>query len=215
MFDIPEMVCLFRMAVLCTFVGANDSFWSKVNDDSIDDVMQNSPGFRQMIQSSCEMITLGRAGYPKNIPRETVDKLCLRMYPAYANKDKKQTGSKSPPSEELSQMNTLILGVVIVGIVWYVWSASAPGEVHSAAAPAAWAINQLAQDGNSPPHAASSQPAFPGAGTVPAASAPAASAPVSTPSSPAEAAPNDISPSVDQVLEQRRARLSRFDSEHS
>lgn len=207
--------CFLRVALLSTLVAAND-FWSKVNDESIDDVMQNSPGFRQMIQSSCEMITLGRAGYPKNIPRETVDKLCLKMYPAFANKDQKQTtGSKRKPSEELSQMNTLILGVVIVGIVWYIWSASAPGEVRTAATPQAWAINQLAQDGTSPP-AAATQPAFPGAGTVSAAAQSPVQTPVQTPVVPvSEAAPQAVSPSADQVLEQRRARLSRFDSEQS
>jgi hypothetical protein len=210
------MVCVVRVAMLSTLVAANDSFWSKVNDDSIDDVMQNSPGFRQMIQTSCEMITLGRAGYPKNIPKETVDKLCLKMYPAYANKDKKPTSSNAQKGGLDPNTNQLILGVVIVGIVWYIWSASAPGEVHSAAAPATWAINQLAQDGNkSPPGAATQQPAFPGAGTVAtAAPAPVLVSPTSTPVSPAEdTSPSQEPPSVDQVLEQRRARLSRFDSE--
>merc|ERR1719424_2541814 len=72
-------------------VAADASFWEMIDDDSIDDVMKNSPGFRQMIVSSCEQITLSKSGYPKNIPKKTVDKLCMRMYPGFGQKpgDKK------------------------------------------------------------------------------------------------------------------------------
>lgn len=207
------MVFCSRAIVLLTMVMGNSDFWSKVNDESIDDVMQNSPGFRQMIQSTCEMITLGRAGYPKNIPKNTVDKLCTKMYPPFANKDKPRAaaagGKKDGP---MSQFNAVIMGVVILGMLAYVWSASAPAEVINSAPPPVWAINKLAQD---QPQARS--PAS-GAGS-PALGA--SSPPVLTPStSPAMAVPQspsspELTPSPQQVLEQRRARLSRFDSENS
>jgi hypothetical protein len=211
------MVQILRTLTLMILVVGEGDFWSKINDDSIEDVMENSPGFKHMIMSSCELITLGRAGYPKNIPRATVDKLCTKMYPPFANKDKPKPAASANRNRvgDLSQLNTVVLGVVIVAVLAYVWSASAPEEVAHAAAPASWAINQLAQD---PPAVQPTAPSFPGAGAV--ASSPAAApaaAPVTaspksvapvTPASPSKAE----SPSADQVLEQRRKRLERFDS---
>ena len=51
------------------------------------------------------MITLGRSGYPKNIPRDTVDKLCMKMYPPFANRGKK-TAAGAGGSTDFSMVNT-------------------------------------------------------------------------------------------------------------
>ena len=51
------------------------------------------------------MITFGRAGYPKNIPRDTVDKLCTKMYPPFANRGKK-TAAGAGGQTDFSMVST-------------------------------------------------------------------------------------------------------------
>merc|ERR550537_1219416 len=91
------------------------------------------------------MITLGRAGYPKNIPRDTVDKLCTKMYPPFANRGKKTAIGTSEPAE-FSTVNAAVLVVVTVGMIYYVVSSSTPEEAVFAQSPPAWEINRLATD---------------------------------------------------------------------
>jgi hypothetical protein len=200
---------IVRICVFLASVFGNEDFWSKINDESMTEVMEHSPGFKQMIQSTCEMITLGRAGYPKNIPRDTVDKLCTKMYPPYANRGKKMASGVGEPTE-FSTMNAAVLVVVTLGMIYYVVSSSTPDEAVLAQPPPAWEINRLARD----------TPTAPAASQVKAAQSPAhpagvLSPPAQTVSSPASpASPESVAtPTADQVLAQRRARLSRFDSQ--
>jgi hypothetical protein len=195
---------IVRICALLVSVLGQEDFWSKINDDSMAEVMEPSPGFRQMIQSSCEMITLGRAGYPKNIPRDTVDKLCTKMYPPFANRGKKTAIGTSEPAE-FSTVNAAVLVVVTVGMIYYVVSSSTPEEAVFAQPPPAWEINRLATDTTTSASEAggfspSASPASPPASMSPAACSPASADSVTT-------------PSPEQVMEQRRARLNRFDSQ--
>lgn len=202
-------------------LAADSDFWSKINDESMSDVMEHSPGFKQMIMSACEMITLGRAGYPKNIPKETVEKLCMKMYPPFANRGKANPGAASQ-DDDMYNLKAATIAIVAVGMVWYVWSSSAPDEVFQNAPAPTWEINRVAQAPVSPPAhpspavAAASQ-AKPAASPTAAVSPQAAFSPPVAPSpqstyatSPASKA--DTSPNAEQVAEIRRARLSRFDS---
>jgi hypothetical protein len=202
--------------VLIAVASANGDFWSKINDDSMSEVMEHSPGFKQMIMSACEMITLGRAGYPKNIPKETVEKLCTKMYPPFAHRGKPTAGAMSSAIDgDMYNLKAGLIFVVAVGMVWYVWSASAPDEVFQNHPPPTWEINRVAQSPQSShsqsPQASQQKPAVSpvmlpspasAASYSPAAASPAASTP----------AVDTSPPSAEQVAELRRARLSRFDS---
>merc|ERR1719473_1466056 len=119
---------MWVLAVLaCTVLAKsekNQNFWEGINDDSIEDVMKHSPQFKQMIMTSCEQITLGRAAYPKQIPKDTVDKLCTKMYPPFTQREGAKGGTKKLQMPQ--NMNTIIVGVVALAMVAYVWTASAP-----------------------------------------------------------------------------------------
>ena len=42
---------IVRVCALLVSVLGNEDFWSKINDESMADVMKHSPGFRQMLQA--------------------------------------------------------------------------------------------------------------------------------------------------------------------
>ena len=217
---------LALISFLSTAVVGSDDFWSKINDESMESI---HPSFRQMIQSSCEMITLGRAGYPNNIPRETVEKLCMKLYPPFAtfaaNQGKKSGAGTSEPAK-FSIVNAAVLVVMILGIISYVVLSSALEKVAIAQPPLAWEINRLASDAPTP---SASQAQVEPSPTGPAgvlsspeerigswrlerrrllasAAAPASLAARSPPS------PDASAPLQKQLAELRRARLKRFDS---
>jgi predicted component of type VI protein secretion system len=166
-----------------------------------------------MIQSSCEMITLGRSGYPKNIPRDTVDKLCMKMYPPFANRGKK-TAAGAGGSTDFSMVNAAVLVVMTVGMIYYVVSSSTPEESAFAQPPPAWEINRIAT--NTP------APASPPASASPVACSPASASAGSVTTQPlekvmasspvSESAESVTTPTSEQIMQQRVARLQRFDS---
>jgi len=205
---------IVRVCALLVSVLGNEDFWSKINDESMADVMKHSPGFRQMIQSSCEMITFGRAGYPKNIPRDTVDKLCTKMYPPFANRGKK-TAAGAGGQTDFSMVNAAVLVVMTVGMIYYVVSSSTPEESAFAQPPPAWEINRIAT--NTP------APASPPASASPVACSPASESFGSVTTQPLEkvmasspvsekSAESVTTPTSEQIMQQRVARLQRFDS---